>query len=243
MRRPSGIFVTGTDTGVGKTVVACALAAWCRAQGLKVGVMKPIATGGRRARDGGRARWVSEDALALATAAGVSDSWSLVNPVCFKEPLAPTTAAARTRATISIPRILQAFRKLAACHDVIIVEGVGGLLVPLTSHATVADLARQLGLPLVIVARPGLGTINHTLLTVQAARAARLRVAGIIVNHAQSLPRDPMSRLAWCTNPEALRRFCDASIAGVLPYHRRGSLEQWIASHVDRRWLHRWFRS
>ena len=85
--KPRGLFVTGTDTGVGKTAVACALAAWGRAQGLRVGVMKPVGTGGRWVRTAGR--WVSHDALALAAAAGTNDPWSVISPICFQEPLAP----------------------------------------------------------------------------------------------------------------------------------------------------------
>jgi len=157
-RRARGIFVTGTDTGVGKTVVACALAAWGRRRGVDVGVMKPIATGGRWAP--ADQRWVSDDARRLAQAAGSGDPWPLVNPVCCKEPLAPATAAQRARSPIRLDEVLRAFRSLQARHEWLIVEGIGGLLVPLTARATVADLARRLHLPVIVVARPGLGTLN-----------------------------------------------------------------------------------
>src|SRR3989338_9186965 len=241
MTRVRGIFITGTDTGVGKTLVACGLAAWCRGRGLDVDVMKPVATGGRLIRDGAGARLVSDDAVRLARAAGARDPWVMINPVCFKEPLAPTTAARRAGERISIPQIIRAFRALAARHDVVIVEGVGGLLVPLTARATVADLARQLGLPIAIVTRPGLGTLNHTLLTIRCAASARLTIAGLIVNHHAKPQSDGMSRLSERTNPEALARYGRVPIAGILP-HREGQqapLGRWIADHLDRRWLSR----
>ena len=237
-RRIRGVFVAGTDTGIGKTAVACALAAWGRLHGYDVGVMKPVASGGRRrGRTGGRARWVSDDAVRLVEASGVSDPWPLVNPVCFQEPLAPWTAALRERRPVDIAAMLSAFTALAERHDCVIVEGAGGWLVPLNARTTVADVAARLKLPVLLVARPGLGTLNHTLLTLDAIRRRRLRCAGVIINHAAPSPRHPMERLAERTNPERLSRL--APLRGVLPFRpglfrRRGerlrwSLASWIA--------------
>jgi len=225
-----GVFVTGTDTGVGKTVVACALAAWCRHQGLNVGVMKPVATGGRWVGAGSARRCVSGDALALARAAGVEDPWPLINPVCFEEPLAPTTAAARAGRVIRLNAVLDAFHALAERHEILIVEGIGGLLVPLTARACVADVAHAMRLPLVVVARPSLGTLNHTLLTLQCARAARLPVAGIIVNQAQRAPRDAAARIAARTNPDALAHLGRARLLGCFPFD--GALSRLAARHL-----------
>ena len=247
-RRARGMFVTGTDTGVGKTVVASALAAWCRRRGLDVGVMKPIATGGRWISGGERGRWVSDDAVALARAAGVDDAWSLVNPICFKDPLAPWTAARRARVTIRVDAAVSAFRCLHARHDIVIVEGVGGLLVPLTAHRSVGDLAKRLRLPVLVVARPGLGTLNHTLLSLRYLRALRLPLAGVVINHAEPLPRDPMARLAARTNPEILARFARVPVLGPLPFRpssmrgRRSpaALAEWAEEHLGRRMLERW---
>lgn len=228
-----GIFVTGTDTGVGKTVVACALAAWARHHDLDVGVMKPVATGGRA------------DAKRLVSAAGVADPWPLVNPVCFKEPLAPWTAAIRARAPIQLDPVLQAFRALSRRHRLLIVEGVGGLYVPLGPRATVADLAKQLGLPLLLVARPGLGTLNHTLLTLACARQYGLRVAGLVLNSASPLPKAPMARLAQQTNPDILKRMGHTALLGQLPFlptlnggTRKAAeeseiLSRWLERHLD----------
>ena len=246
--RPRGLFVTGTDTGVGKTVVACALAAWARHQGVDVGVMKPVATGGRFLANGTPGRWVSDDARRLAAAADVDDPWSLINPICFKEPLAPWTAARRARRAIRLDTPLAAFRSLRRRHSFVIVEGVGGLLVPLGPRATVADLAKRLGLPLVLVARPGLGTLNHTLLTLECARRLRLPVRGIIVNQGTPPSRDPMARLAEATNPELLQRLTHVPIIGRLPFLpslRAGArrfprvtiLRRWLARHLDSQFL------
>lgn len=225
-RRVRGLFVTGTDTGVGKTLIACALAAWAHRCGLDVGVMKPIATGGHRL-DG---RWVSEDAVHLVRAAGSADPWRLINPVCFREPLAPWTAARRARRPIQLPAILTAFGQLAARHDVVIVEGIGGLLVPLTERLTVADLAARMALPIVVVARPGLGTLNHTLLTLEEARRRGMPVRAVVLNHAEPPPRGPMARLAEATNPAALKRLARLPVFGPLPFHRGAgkNLAGWI---------------
>lgn len=214
MKRIQGVFVTGTDTGVGKTFVACALAAWCRREGIEVGVMKPVATGGRRV--GGR--WVSDDAIRLARAAGVDDPWALVNPVCFREPIAPWTAALRARTPIRMEVICRAFQALGARHEFLIVEGVGGLLVPLSARTTVADLAKQLGLPVLLVARSGLGTLNHTLLSLQCLRAKRLPLVGIVMNQSEPPPTEMMSRLSAKTNPSILKRFARAPVLGQLPF-------------------------
>ena len=240
-RPPQGVFITGTDTGVGKTVVACGLAAWCRAQGLDVGVMKPVATGGRWVRQaGGAKRLVSDDAVRLARAAGTDDDWALINPVCFEEPLAPWTAARRLHTSIRLQRVYEAYRILAARHDVLIVEGVGGLLVPLTARTTVADVAKRMGLPLLVVARPGLGTLNHTLLTLQCLRQLKLPCAGVVVNHGMPAARQPMARLAERTNSKILTLL--APLAGIAPFRPglfrsgrpvRTRLARWAASSMN----------
>ncbi len=249
IRRARGIFITGTDTGVGKTVVACALAAWGRHQGLDVGVMKPVATGGRFDAKVTTRRWVSDDAKRLAWAAGVDDPWPLVNPVCFQEPLAPWTAAMRARAPIRLDVVLEAFRLLSTRHRVLIVEGVGGLCVPLGPRVTVADLAKHLGLPLVLVARPGLGTLNHTLLTLSCARHYGLRIRGLIVNYTHPPSREPMARLAEQTNPPMIKRMAQVPVVGELPFlpaldgRRRMTaadtmtLSRWAGRHLNPRFL------
>ena len=239
MPKVRGLFITGTDTGVGKTYVAAALASWSRAQGINTGVMKPFATGARRIAQ----RLVSEDALILQSACASKDPAAWVNPSCFREPLAPFVAAVRARKTISLDKAVSAFYRLAEVHDFMIVEGIGGLLVPLTARATLADFAKRLALPVVIVARPGLGTINHTLLTIEAARRAKLKIAGVVFNHGTPITKDPMARIVASTSAEVIRQRGKVAIAGSLPHlHKKSasSLSGWIAQNLNQRWLNRW---
>ncbi len=170
-----GAFVTGTDTGVGKTVVAASLLAALRARGERVAGFKPVVTGCDEVAD---PDWPPDDAL-LATAAG--SAAGDVTPARFGPAVSPHLAAALAGAPLDPAALRAAFAERTAGADVAIAEGVGGLLVPLTPDYLVRDLARDLGLPLVIAARPGLGTINHTLLTLEAARTAGLTVAGVVM--------------------------------------------------------------
>lgn len=213
----TGTFVTGTDTNVGKTIVACALASWCRRRGINVGVMKPIATGARRRRVAGRRRLVSDDALALAEAAGAQDPIELINPICFEEPLAPLTAAKRRGETIHLAPVLEAFKELGRRHDVLIVEGIGGLLVPLTWSLRVTDLIRCLRLPVTLVCRPDLGTLNHTLLSLECARQSRISVRGLVMNPTRKPPKGA-SGIAQRTNPQLLRRLGGVPIVASFPW-------------------------
>lgn len=205
-----GYLVTATDTGVGKTVVTAGIAAALARRGVDVGVMKPFATGARRV--GGRL--VSDDALFLQRAAGNDDPLDLINPVCLRPPLAPSIAARVARKTVNLDGALAAWRDLRSRHSTMVVEGVGGLLVPLFTGFTVAHLARRLSLPLLIVTRPTLGTINHTALTVHAARSFGLRVAGLVINHAAKIRPGPAER----HNPAALEAETGVPILGIVPY-------------------------
>jgi dethiobiotin synthetase len=175
-----GIFITGTDTGVGKTYIAERLALDLRKRGINVGVMKPAETGCHH-RAG---MLIPSDALRLMKAAGSDDSLAFVNPYRFREPLAPLVSARRAGKIIEPRVIAQSFNILRSRHEFVIVEGAGGIMVPLTPRYTYCDLAYTLGLPVVIVSRPGLGTINHTLLTISALRARDISIAGIIINYA-----------------------------------------------------------
>lgn len=204
---PRGIFVTGTDTGVGKTIVAATLARLLRMNGVNVGVMKPV-TSGCREEDG---RLVSDDALLLCQAAGCSVSAD-VAPYCLREALAPAEAARIDGVRIDFAELKAAFKRLASTYDYVIVEGAGGLMVPLSGGMLVADLARELELPLLVVARPGLGTINHTVLTCFSAQQLGLQVAGVIVN---GMPEHP--GLAEKGAPHQIGSLCGASVLGIWP--------------------------
>ena len=176
MSAPRGFFVTGTDTGVGKTVVACALVRGLVERGIDVGAMKPVETG--VGPEG------PLDALALQAEAGGADPLEDVCPQRFALPAAPTVAARAEGRSVELWAVKVAYERLRARHDCVIAEGAGGLLVPATEELSMADLARELDLPLVLVARGALGTINHTLLTLEAAVARGLPVAGVVVSHA-----------------------------------------------------------
>lgn len=207
-----GLFVTGTDTGVGKTFVGCTLARGLRAAGVDVGVMKPAETG--VPPEG------PQDALALRAAAGVDDPIELVCPQRFALPASPEVAARAEGRRVSLDAIATAFERLAARHAFMLVEGAGGLLVPLDADFDMADLATRLGLPLLVVARARLGTINHTLLTLAAAGARGLDVAGVVISHADG----PLTA-ADAQNLASLRARLGSRLVGELgPADERGTV-------------------
>lgn len=180
LSRP-GLFITGTDTGVGKTVVACAIAAALARGGARVGVCKPFATGCRRDREG----LVSEDAEALAHWSDCRQPLEVINPVRHAPPVAPAVAAAMAREPVDLDAVARSLELLDAASDVVLVEGVGGAMVPIDPahpRTTVLDLAAAIGYPVAVVCRAGLGTLNHTALTVRALRSADCRVAGSVIN-------------------------------------------------------------
>lgn len=193
---------------------------------MNVGVMKPIATGARAVGVGTRRRWRSEDAMRLARAAGVDDPWELINPVCFREPLAPWTAAMRARQPIQLGRVFRAYHTLRQRHDFLIVEGIGGWLVPFSARLNVETLAQRLGLPVLLVSRPDLGTLNHTLLSLEAIRRAGVVLAGVVFNHTRPRPRTAMARVAQHTNPTLVARLGRVPVLGELPYRAGGGTGQ-----------------
>ncbi len=175
-------FVTGTDTEVGKTHVSCQLLKQYAEQGLKVIGMKPIAAGCELV-DG---ELLNEDVQKLIAASNVTAPLNLINPYCFKEPIAPHLAAEKVGVTIEIDTIIKAFKQLQTMADVVIVEGAGGFLVPLNANANMADLAIALGLPTILVVGLRLGCINHSLLTAEAIKARGLILHGWVANHIDS---------------------------------------------------------
>jgi dethiobiotin synthetase len=179
----NGVFVTGTGTEVGKTVVAAAIARTIAASGASVAVFKPAVTGLEQHPAGGE-----PDHALLRRAAGSEQSEEEIAPYRYGPAASPHLAAALAGEEIDPRRVLEAARAAAGDADTLVCEGVGGLLVPLSRDYLVRDLAVELGLPLVIAASPGLGTINHTLLTIEAARAAGLKVAAVVLTPWQEKP-------------------------------------------------------
>jgi dethiobiotin synthetase len=228
-----GIFITGTDTGVGKTFFACGLAALLRESGYKVGVMKPAETGCEQ----GEGKLVPRDALALKEASGCELPLETVCPYQFCEPLAPGVAAEREGGRIDIDRLMRVYGEISAAHDVTIVEGAGGLMVPLLPSFTYADFARVLKLPLIVVAANKLGMINHLLLTLEHASCQGLRVLGYVLNQIESQPS-----LAAETNRDALVSLTGVPCLAVLRYiqdlqrNKEAPLD-WIDEQFDLRSL------
>jgi dethiobiotin synthetase len=204
-----GLFVTGTDTGVGKTVVAGAICAALAERGERVAAHKPVVTG----TDDPPGAWPPDHEL-LAAAANSGQTAADVAPLTFGPPLSPHYAAELAGTEVDVDGLLAAARSAAAFADpgALICEGVGGLLVPLTPTYSVRDLAAALGLPVVIVARSGLGTINHTLLTVEAARAAGLDVAGIVMTPWPDGPA-PIE----LSNRATVERLAGVAVSGLPP--------------------------
>lgn len=178
MTKKLAFFITGTDTGVGKTYVACQLLRHYAAQGLKVVGMKPVAAG-RELVDGA---WLHDDVQKLIAASNVEAPIELINPYCFDEAIAPHIAAEKVGVEIKIEVILQAYQQLSQLADVVIVEGAGGFLVPLSEHETMADLTRALNIPIILVVGIKLGCISHTLLTVESIKARSLKFHGWAAN-------------------------------------------------------------
>lgn len=188
------IFITGTDTGIGKTYVACKLIRRYVAQGYKVVGMKPVAAGCELI-DG---EWVNEDVALLTAASNVKAPQALVNPYCFTPPIAPHIAAAQSGVNIEMDVIKAAYAQLSTMADIVVVEGAGGLLVPLNNGQTLADMIKHLNLPVVLVVGLKLGCINHTSLTLESILARGLTLHSMVINDV-----DP-HMLAMQENIEAL---------------------------------------
>ena len=225
-----GFFFTGTDTGVGKTLIAGAIAKALAAAGRRVGVMKPFESGCRR--EGGLL--IAEDARFLKKMSGAADDLSLICPYALARPLAPGVAAQEENIVIDMATVTTAFARIAARHDLVLVEGAGGLMVPVTAEHLTVDLVRLLGLPLVIIARTTLGTINHTLLTVKQAQSEGIAVRGIILNKLSAAPDE-----AEETNPAVIQKLSRVPLLGVVPHipardrQNPELLSSLVCSHID----------
>lgn len=217
-----GYFITGTDTGVGKTLVSAALLHAFAARGLRVVGMKPVAAGCEW-RDG-EPYW--EDVAQLQAASNVDAPLRSRNPYCFEPPIAPHIAAAQAGTRIELATIHQAYEDLQNYADMVIVEGAGGFCVPLNESETLSDLARQLKLPVILVVAMRLGCINHALLTVQAIRQLGLPLAGWVANQMDT-DMDAIDE-----NLVALQQRIDAPLLGNLTY-QFVLRPQTLASHLQ----------
>lgn len=201
----NGIFITATDTEIGKTLISGCIAAYLKQTGVNVGVMKPISTGDTR------------DAEYLKYTSQIEEPIELINPIHLQTPLAPSVSAQLENRTIDIPSIIKTYNILKQKYDFMIVEGVGGIAVPITNDSLVVDIIKLLNLPILIVSRIGLGTLNHTLLTVSFAKQFDLKIIGIILN----LYCSDTAGIVEKTNPAEIERLTQIPVVGVVPYDKR----------------------
>jgi dethiobiotin synthetase len=227
-----GVFIIGTDTGVGKTLIAAGLVAALKDRGIEVGVMKPLESGALCFESA----LIPQDALSLKEIAGTHDDLDLINPYCFQAPLAPGVAAEQAGAEVDLQKIKQRYEELKRHHQFMVVEGVGGLLVPIAKGVLLPELIQLLGLPILMVARPSLGTINHTLLTISYCQKEGLEVMGFIFS--KSTPdADPSE----ASNASVIARFSTVPFFGTFPYVKgyadikgnRAFLAEVFTQHID----------
>ena len=217
-----GIFITGTDTGVGKTVIAAGIILALRRKGVQAGAMKPVETG--CINEGGTL--VAQDGMFLRKIAGMGEPAEIVTPVRFSYPLSPMVAAELEGKSVDLDAVMRAYSMLITKYDFLVVEGAGGIMVPIKesggsmitgpipSAFFMSDLIKSFDIPVVVVARAGLGTINHTLLTVMHAIGEGIEVRGVIINS-----NEPSGNaVAERTNPEVLRKLCPVPILAAVPF-------------------------
>lgn len=223
----AGVFISGTDTNIGKTVVTTALAQVLRDAGVDAIPFKPIQTGARWENGA----WHRDDVAFYKKHLDIIHDDDEICPVCYEEPVAPSVAARFSGKSLDINQIATAFDRLIQKHSFVLVEGAGGLAVPITDHGyTMADLAHTLKIPLIIVSRAGLGTINHTVLTVKYAHHKDVPVLGIMLNQGSSKPD-----LAEQTNPGVILQMTGSAILAKLPLvqgdiHQRAGFQQYCQS-------------
>lgn len=207
-QRASGLFIAGTDTGIGKTLVACSLIRALRRRGLQVAPMKPIASGCRESSGGLR----NEDAEALIDAAGGGFSYDAVNPYAYRPAIAPHLAAAESGRPIELERIVWNYEKLAGNADMVVVEGAGGWRVPIDDQASLAEIPQRLRLGVVLVVGVRLGCLNHALLSAEAIRADGCRLVGWVANMIS--PEDPQA----AAQVDALQQRLPEPLLAVSPW-------------------------
>lgn len=206
----TGIFISGTDTGVGKTIVAAGLVLALKQRGLNVGYMKPVESG-CPVLDG---EVVPQDVRFVREVAGIRDDLDLMCPYRLKAAAAPSIASRLEDVHVDIGYIVDQYFQLSLMHEIVVVEGVGGLMVPLNNNDLVTDLVLQLGLEMLVVARPGLGTINHSLLTVNIAKMMGIPLSGLVIN---GFGREAIG-LPERTNPDEIEHFGNVPVLGILPW-------------------------
>jgi dethiobiotin synthetase len=205
-----GLFITGTDTGVGKTMITALLGKAFKDKGLNIGVLKPIATGCVKIGD----ELVSEDAVFLKEYIGLKSSLEEICPIKYELPVSPLAAQMETQKEFNSRSIFEHLKKMEQKYEFIFVEGIGGLMVPLKHKYYVLDLIKEIRYPVIIVAKPNLGTLNHTLLTILQLKAKEIDIIGMIINHSQECSDDVSVK----TNIKILEQETGVKVLGVVPY-------------------------
>ena len=201
-------FVTGTDTGVGKTAITAGIAGSLHKLGVNVGVMKPIATGYPQ-----KAGYKSSDVAILAEAAGIKDPEDLINPVFLPIPTSPYDASKLLSVPIDMPLILTKFKKLLSLHDVVLIEGIGGIMTPITKKFFVADMINAMAIETIIVTRATLGTLNHTVMTCMICKDYGIKINGLVINNF-----DEKGTPAEKSAPATLYELTGINIVGIIPF-------------------------
>jgi dethiobiotin synthetase len=220
----NGLFVTGTDTNVGKTIISSGIAAVLKEKKIDVGVFKPLLSGVSREDS-------ASDTSLLKQLSQTSLTYEEITPFEFIEPLAPYVAGKLEGKIVGIEEVLSHWEKIRRKHEFFIVEGAGGISVPLGEHFLVSDLIKAMQLPIVIVARSNLGTVNHIFLTVQYAKSLGLTVAGIVINGISDHPN-----LAEQTNPKLIEELCGVPILGITPKLKeitKENIKKMVKEHID----------
>jgi dethiobiotin synthetase len=229
----TALFVTGTDTAVGKTVVTSAIAAYCSSvKNMDVGVMKPFEAG-LMLRGKDLLPW---DAICLKEASGSQDDMALINPYAFEAPLSPLAASEEENIHIDLEMLDRIYQSLLKKHEILLIEGAGGILVPIRKDFFFVDLIKRWNVPVLVISRLGIGTINHTLLTCRYLKQEGIKITGVILNDSDA-KNDPSK----ISNPEVLSRYLDVPLLGVFPYEEalvkgerpREALASIVAAHID----------
>lgn len=224
MSSVNAYFITGTDTGVGKTSITAGLAGSMRKLGIDVGVMKPIATGYPN-----KTGFKSSDVTKLVEASSIKDPENMINPVFLSLPTSPYDAAKLLELSVDMPLIFEQFKKLLTLHEILLVEGIGGIMTPITKNFFVIDMIKRMGIDAIIVTRATIGTLNHTVMTCQMCKDYGVKICGLVVNNF-----DEKGTPAEKNAPSTLYELTGVPILGTIPFIKDLNNIEKLIEHVDK---------
>ena len=224
LEKLQGVFITGTDTEIGKTTIACGLAWLLRRNGIRVGIMKPFATSSKMYSN----RYKSHDTAALAKAAVIEESDQILNPIFLSIPASPYMAAEILHKTVDLGIVTTKFNVLKKKYDFTVVEGIGGVMVPITAKISLLDVIRRMNLATIIVSRPKLGSINHTILTINACKGKKIPIIGVIFNQ---MPKHP--NIVESMTPNHIEKLTGIKTISIIPFIDNCNFEK-IGSYLER---------